>query len=188
MTASAVPDTSNRGRPSSLAGTTCRPDTSRISPSALQSAIRCRTDRSGGAQRLSHPLARQLRPKATQFRPESSPNGHRTPRNLLTTCPLEPFPGFPVGGKRAFPSLTVSAPNSSQEYNSLQNRRDRRSARRPRRPPVFHQDRPTHRGDVSPPPRLRGCTFRDSRSRSNDPNTPTSCTPTSSAIRRSFCH
>ena len=64
MTAVSVPSTSNRRRPSSLAGTTCRRDRSRISTSAHRSTIRCRTDRSGPFRRcVRHPdpLARQLR-------------------------------------------------------------------------------------------------------------------------------
>ncbi len=58
----------------------------------------------------------------------------RTPQTAqhAATCPTEPFPGLPIGDKRPFPLLTVSAPNSSQKYNSLQNRRERRPS--PSRP------------------------------------------------------
>ncbi len=48
----------------------------------------------------------------------------RRPSQLAANLSPKPFPGLPIGRKRAFPLLTVSAPNSSQKYISLQNRRD----------------------------------------------------------------
>ena len=153
MTTFAVDDTSCRGCPSSLAGTTCRGDTSRIFPCALPSTIRCRTDRSDCVvhpAHAAHPYASSatmhsyavLPDTFTQRRPKSSEHaGNLSP---------EPFSGLPIGGQKGITALTVSAPNSSQKYNSLQNRRDRRAARRPRRPLLSRPVRPSRRGDVSP--------------------------------------
>ena len=89
MTAVAVPNTSNRGCPSSLAGTTCRRDQSRISASAHRSTIRCRTDRSGPFRRWSDTLfilASRLRLLPTAPLSRTSSDGRRNPGNLLTTC------------------------------------------------------------------------------------------------------
>ncbi len=127
MTAVSVPNPSNRGCPSKAAGTTCRRDRSRISPSALRSTIGCGTDRSGPFLRcVTHP--RRPRSSATMpaYNRLAATSHPRTPKPAqhTATCPPEPFPGLPVEGRRAFPSLTVSAPNSSQMYNPLQNRRD----------------------------------------------------------------
>ena len=150
MTTFAVHDTSCRGCPSSLAGTTCRGDTSRISPCALPSTIRCRTNRSGATQCLSHPP----RPSATAYSyavlPDTFTQRRPKPSQHAANSSPEPFSGLPVGDKRALYSLTVSAPNSSQNDNSLQNRRDRRVARRPRRPLLSRPVRPSRRVDVSP--------------------------------------
>ena len=128
MTTVSVSNTSNRGCPSSLAGTTCRRDRSRISATALRSTIRCRTDPSGRFSRhAAH--SRHHHPSATI--PAYSRLTRRTPthQQLVTgacsNLPTDLVPGLPIGDKRAFPLLTVSAPNSSQKYNSLQNRRDR---------------------------------------------------------------
>ena len=135
MTAVSVPTTSNRGCPSSFAGTTCTGDRSPISATALRCTIRCRTDRSGQFPRyLAHPGS--SRPSATipTYSRPATTSHTRTPKTAqhAATCPTEPSPGLPVGDKRAFPVLTVSAPNSSQKYNSLQNRRERRPS--PSRP------------------------------------------------------
>ena len=129
MTALSVPNPSNRGCPSKAAGTTCRRDRSRISPSALRSTIRCRTDPSGPFRRcVTHPRLPRL--SATIPAYDSLTRGTPTQQQLATgACsnfPTEPFPGLPVGDKRAFPPLTVPAPNSSQKYNPLQNWRERR--------------------------------------------------------------
>ena len=146
MTALSVPNVSNRGRPSSFAGTTCRRDRSRISATAHQSTIRCRTDRSGSFRRRATHL-RSPRPPATI--PAYGRLTRRTPtRQQLATgacsnCPTEPFPGLPIGGERAFPLFTVSAPNSSQNGILLQKWRDRR-------PPRSRPLRRSRRGDVSP--------------------------------------
>ena len=70
-------------------------------------------------------------------------HGRRRLRNMRTTCPTEPFSGLPIGDKRAFPLLTVSAPNSSRKYNSLQNRRERR-------PSHARPVQRSRRGDRSP--------------------------------------
>ena len=129
MSTVSVPNTSNRGCPSSLAGTTCRRDRSRISPYSLQSTIRCRADRSG---RLRRCVTTPRPPQCSATVPAYSRLSRRTltQQQLATRAcsnfPTEPFPRLPVGSRRTFPSLTVSAPNSSQKYNSLQNRRDRR--------------------------------------------------------------
>ena len=132
LTAVSVPNPSNRGFPSSLAGTTCRRDRSRISATAHRSTIRCRTDRSGpfsccaahpGSTRRSATIPPYSRPATTShtWTPKTAQHA--------AICPTEPFPGIPIGDKGAFPSLTVSAPNSSQNDNSLQNRRERRPSR-----------------------------------------------------------
>ena len=145
MTTFSVPNPSNRGCPSSLAGTTCRRDRSRISASTLRSTIGCRTDRSGRLRRRVTHL-RFPHPSATVPAYGRLPRRTPTQRQLATgACsnfPTEPFPGLPIEGKRAFPLLTVSAPNSSPKYNSLQNRRDRR-------PPDSRALRRSQRADVS---------------------------------------
>ena len=153
MTTFAVHDTSCRGCPSSLAGTTCRGDTSHIYRYAHPSTIRCRTNRSDC---VAHP-AHAAHPYASSATVPSysRPDHHLDhtdigiPQHAANLSP-EPFSGLPVGDERAFPVLTVSAPNSSQNDNSLQNRRDRRAARRPRCPLLSRPVRPSRRGDVSP--------------------------------------
>ena len=152
MTAFPAPDTSNRGCPSSLAGTTLQQLAGRISPYALRSAIRCRTDQSGCLRRHvtppSPPRISAMIPTYSRLVTESHV---RTPKpsDHADNLSPEPLPVLPIGDKRAFPSLTVSAPNSSQKYNPLQNRRDRGAARRPRRPCHFRPLRRSRRGDVS---------------------------------------
>ena len=128
MTAVSVSNTSNRGCPSKAAGTTCRRDRSRISATALRSTIRCRTDPSGRFSRhAAH--SRHHHPSATipaySRLTRSTPTHQQLVTGACSNLPTEPFPGLPIGDKGAFPLLTVSAPNSSQMYNSLQNRRDR---------------------------------------------------------------
>ena len=127
MTAVSAPNPSNRGCPSSLAGTTCRRDRSRISASALQCTIRCRTDPSGRfRRRVTHPGSTRLSATIPTYSRPATTSHTRTLKTAqhAATCPTEPSPGLPIGDKRAFPLLIVSAPNSSQKYNSLQNRRD----------------------------------------------------------------
>ncbi len=124
MTALSVPNTSNRGCPSSLAGTTCPRDRSPISATALRSTIRCRTDRSGPfRQCVTHAWLPRLSTTVPAYGRPATTSHTRTPKTAqhAATCPPEPFPGLPIGDKRPFPLLTVSAPNSSQKYNSLQN-------------------------------------------------------------------
>ena len=158
MTAVSAPNPSNRGCPSSLAGTTCRRDRSRISASALKCTIRCRTDGSGRLRRcVTHP--RHPRLTATIPAYSSLTRRTRTQPQLATGArsnfPTEPFPGLPVGDKRPFPSLTVSAPNSSRKYNSLQNLRDHR-------PSHSRLDRRSRHGDrsiISLPPPQRASTL-----------------------------
>ena len=158
MTAVSAPNPSNRDCPSSLAGTTCRRDRSRISASALKCTIRCRTDRSGPFRQCVTPLRF---PRLTATIPAYSSLTRRTrtqPQLATGACsnfPTEPFPGLPVGDKRPFPLLTVSAPNSSQKYNSLQNRRDHR-------PSHSRLDRRSRHGDrsiISLPPPQRASTL-----------------------------
>ena len=151
MTAVSVPNTSNRGCPSILAGTTCPCDRSLISASAPRSTIRCRTDPSGRLPRcVTHP--RHHRPSATIPAYDSLTRRTPTEQQLATgACsnfPTEPSPGLPIGDKRAFPLPTVSAPNSSQMYNSLQNRRERRL----RRLPPVGRSRRDDRSLISLPP------------------------------------
>ena len=135
MTAFSVPNPSNRGCPSSLAGTTCPRDRSPISATALKCTIGCRTDRSGRfRRRVPHLRLPRLSATIPTYSRPATTSHTRTPKTAqhAATCPTEPFPGLPIGDKRAFPLLTVSAPNSSQKYNSLQNRRERRPS--PSRP------------------------------------------------------
>ena len=187
MTAFSVPNTSNRGCPSSLAGTTCRRDRSRISASTLQSTIGCRTDRSGRLRRRVTHL-RFPHPSATVPAYGRLPRRTPTQRQLATgACsnfPTEPFPGLPIGDKRAFPSLTVSAPNSSQNDNSLQNRRDRRPL--PVRP--FRRSRPADRSPHHAPDQGFVIVFRETKTLLNVPICSMSRTPTSTAIFALFCH
>ena len=146
MSALSVPNTSNRGCPSSLAGTTYTGDRSPISASAHHSTIRCRTDRSGRLPRcVTHPRHPRLPATVHAYSRLATTSHTRTQATAqhAATCPTEPFPGLPIGDKRPFPLLTVSAPNSSQKYNSLQNRRDRR-------PSHSRPLRRSRRGDVSP--------------------------------------
>ena len=194
MTAASVPSTSIRGSPSSLAGTTCSRDRSCISDSALRSTIRCRIDQSG---RFRCCFTRPRHPRISATVPTHRRPARRTPAQqqfapgVCSNCPTEPFPGLPIGDKRAFPSLTMSAPNSSQKYNSLQNRRDRRSARRPRSPRPPRPVRPPLRRDVSPHHDLdKGCAnvFGQMKTRPNTPISSTSRTPTSRAFFALFCH
>ena len=129
MTALSVPNTSNRGCPSSLAGTTCPRDRSRISATVLKCTIGCRTDRSGRLRRCVTPPRHPRLPATVPAYSRPATTSHtRTPKTAqhAATCPTEPSPGLPIGDKRPFPLLTVSAPNSSRKYNSLQNRRERR--------------------------------------------------------------
>ena len=132
MSTFSVPNTSNRGCPSSLAGTTCRRDRSRISPCVLSCSSCCRIDRSGPFRRcVTHPRPPCLSatvPAYNRFT-HSIPTQRQLATRACSNFPTESFLGLPIGGKRAFPSLTVSAPNSSPKYNSLQNRRDRRPSR-----------------------------------------------------------
>jgi len=184
MTAVSVPNPSNRGCPSSLAGTTCRRDRSRISAYALGSTIRCRTDRSGPFRRcLTHPRLPATVPSYSHPTTESDV-WTPTPSHQEDNLSPEPFPGLPVGGKRAFPLLTVSAPNSSQKDNSLQNRRDRR-------PPHSRPVRYSRRGDRSPhhaPDHGRAIVFRETKTRLHVPVCSTSRTPTSTGLFPPFCH
>ncbi len=136
MTAIAVPDASDRGCPSIAAGTTCRRDTSQISPYVLPGTTRCRTDRSGlivGTEHLAHPYG----PSATIPSHSRSAAESRIPTlkpsNHADNLSPEPSPVLPIGARRAFPSLSVSAPNSSPKYNLSQNGRGRGAGRRPRR-------------------------------------------------------
>ena len=151
MTAVSVPNTSNRGCPSSLAGTTRPRDRSPISASAHHSTIRCRTDRPGRFRRcVTHSRHPRLPAMIPAYSRPATTSHTRTPKTAqhAATCPTEPFPGLPIGDKRAFPSLTVSAPNSSQKYNSLQNRRERRL----RRLPPVGRSRRDDRSLISLPP------------------------------------
>ena len=153
MTAFPVPDASNRGCPSSLAGTTLQQLAARIPPCALRSTIRCRTDGSWSHRRhVACPCPPHV--SATVPNVGSLTRSTRTQQPVAAeTCsnsPRKPFPALPIGDKRASPSLTVSAPNSSQKYNSLQNRRDHRAGWRPRRPPPFRPVRRSRRADASP--------------------------------------
>ena len=187
MTALSVPNISNRGCPSKAAGTTCPHDRSHISASAHKSTIRCRTDRSGPFRRcVTHPRTPRL--------PATVPAYGRLTRSTRTqqqlapgACsnfPTEPFPGLPIGDKRASSLLTVSAPNSSQKYNSLQNRRERR-------PHHFRPVRRSRRGDRSPHHALdRGCTnvYRVTKTRLHRPICSMSRTPTSTASFALYCH
>ena len=152
MTAFPAPDTSNRGCPSMAAGTTLQQLAGRTSPYALRSTIRCRTDRSGRFRRhVTHPRLPRL--SATVPSDGSRTRSTRTQQAVATggcsNFPRRPFSILPIGDKRAFPSLTVSAPNSSQKYNLLQNRPDRGPGRRPCRPPPSRPVRRSGRGDVS---------------------------------------
>ena len=152
MTTFAVHDTSSRGCPSSLAGTTCGGDTSLIPPYALPSTIRCRTDRSGFVVGTAQ-AARPYRPSATvpSYSRPATESGRRTPKLSQHAAILSPerFSGLPIGDKRAFPSLTVPAPNRPERDNSLQNPdlADRDS--RPRPVAEFNPNRPLDAGDVS---------------------------------------
>ena len=126
MTTFAVHDTSCRGCPSSLAGTTCRGDTSRTSPCAHPSTIRCRTDWSGRYRRYRRFVThlRPLRLSATVPSDGSLTRSNRTQQAVATgacsNSPIKPFPILPIEDKRALPSLAVSAPNSSQNDILLQ--------------------------------------------------------------------
>ena len=187
MSTVSVPNTSKGAYPSSLAGTTCRHDRSRISPYALQSTIRCRTDRSGPYRRhVTHP--RHLSHAATV--PAYSRFTRRTPTEAqlaaraCSNFPTEPFPGLPIGDKRAFPSLTVSAPNSSPKYNSLQNRRDRRPSHSC---PVQRSGR-ADRSPSHDPDQGFVIVFREPKARFHLPICSTSRTSTSSVVFAPFCH
>ncbi len=187
MTAVSVPNPSNRGCPSSLAGTTCIHDRSHISPYALRSTIRCRTDRSGRSRRcVMHARHHSSPATVTAYsRPtRSTPTQPQRATGACSNFPTEPFPGLPVGDKRAFPSLTVSAPNSSQKYNSLQNRRDRRPS--PSRP--VGRSRRADRSPQHAPDHGCAIVFRDTKNRLHMPIRSTSRTPTSSASFAPFCH
>ena len=109
-------------------------------------------------------------------------------RNIATgACsnfPQRPFLILPIGAKSASSLLTVSAPNSSQKCNLLQNRRPCRT--RPVRPIGRHR-----RVDVSPHHHLDqgyANVVRGGRKYLITPCRSTSCTPTSSAFFVSFCH
>ena len=88
-------------------------------------------------------------PLPTDALPRSSPHEPRSRRSMVQ-LPRRPFPGLPIEGERAFSLLTVSAPNSSEKYNPLQDRRGCRSTRRPRRPHAPRPVPPSRQVDVSP--------------------------------------
>ena len=112
MTAIPVPDASNKGCPSRLAGTTRRRDTSRISPSAHKGTIRCRTDWSGRFRRhVTHPRLSATIPTYSHPATESH---RRTPKPSQLAANLSPrlFLGLPVGEKRGFPCFPCQPPTA----------------------------------------------------------------------------
>ena len=74
-------------------------------------------------------LAYPSRPPATTHTcpglPKTFTQQTPTPSPLIAKLLLEPFPGLPIGRKRAFPSPTLSDPNRPWRDILLQNRRDR---------------------------------------------------------------
>ncbi len=123
MTTVVVPDTSCRGCPSMAAGTIVRPPATAHASYALPSTIRCRTDRSGFVVDPA-PTPIPMNPPATipSYSRPTTESATRTlkPSHHAANLSPEPYSGLPIGDKRAFPPLTVSAPNSSQKYNLLQ--------------------------------------------------------------------
>ncbi len=147
MTTFAVHDTSCRGCPSMAAGTTLQQLAACSSPYDLTSTIRCRTDRSGfivDRAHDAHPYDPSATFPATAAFPE--PFTQRTPKPSHHAAILSPRPcsGLPIGDKRAFPSPTVSAPNSSQKYNLLQTAGARGAAPMPRPVAGFASSDRTH--------------------------------------------
>ena len=123
MTTVAVPDTSCRGCPRMAAGTTLQQLAARISPYALPSTIRCRTDRSGFVADPAH-AAHPYDPSATipSYSRPVTESATRTlkPSHHAANLSPEPYSGLPIGDKRAFPPPTVPAPNRPQYDNLLQ--------------------------------------------------------------------
>ena len=129
-------------------------------------------------------MNRRLRFLPTATPPRRPANEPQIPHNRAANLSPEPFPRLPVGGQKGVTPLTVSAPNSSQKYNSLQNRG-------PSRPRASRSVGRSRQVDVSPhhdPD--RGClnVFEGGRKRLIIPCRSTSCTPTSSVVFVPFCH
>ena len=115
MTTFSVPNTSNRACPSSLAGTTCRRDRSRISPFAHRSTIRCRTDRSGRFHRCVTYLRFPCLSATVHTYGRLSRRPPTPPQLATGACsnfPTEPFPGLPVGDKGHSPYLPCQPPTA----------------------------------------------------------------------------
>ena len=116
------------GVPAWLLGPSSRRDTSPKPLTPRMSATRCRADRSGFIVD-TEAAAHSYDPPATVsgYSRPATESGTRTPNpsQLAAILSPEPLLGLPIGDKRVFPSLTVSAPNSPQNDNLLQNRRDR---------------------------------------------------------------
>lgn len=147
MTAFSAHDVSDRGRPSSFAGTTCRGDTSRISCSAHNDCnmLQNRPGRLHQRHGRPHPYLRLASYDSFLQSPRHGILGlsRSIAPGACSNFPTEPFLGLPIGGQKDITLLSVSAPNSSQKCNLLQNRRPRRL--RPSRRSGRHR-----RLDVSP--------------------------------------
>ena len=129
-------------------------------------------------------LGSQLRFLDTAGLTRNTPTQQQLALRARSNFPTEPFPGLPIGDKGAFTLLPVSAPNSSQKYNSLQNQRDRR-------PSHSHPVGSSRLGDRSPhhaPDHGCAIVVRETKTRLHVPVCSTSRTPTSSAFFTSFCH
>ena len=153
MTALPVRDTSIRGRPGMAAGTTLQQLAARSFPYALTSTIRCRTDRPGfvvDPAHAAHPYDPPATLPATAAFSTEYAQWTLRPSQRAANLSSKLCSRLPIGDKRAFPPLTVSAPNRPPRYNSLQNRRDRGAGRRARRPLHSRPVRRSRWGGASP--------------------------------------
>lgn len=85
-------------------------------------------------------IACQLRTPATAALPLSPTHGPRSPRHHADNLSPKPFPVFPVGAGRVFPSLAVSSPTSSPRGQSVAEPAGRGAGRRPRRRDLLDLD------------------------------------------------
>ena len=117
MTTFAVHDTSIRGCPSSFAGTVYIGDTSPISPYALPSTIRCRTDRSGSFVGIAHTVHRYDPPATVpSYNRPAMESGTRAPKPSQPAAILspEPYSGLPIGDKGHSLYLPCQPPTAPQ--------------------------------------------------------------------------
>ena len=131
MTALSVPNPSDRGCPSSLAGTTYTGDRSPISATALRSTIRCRTDRSGPFRRcVTHPRHPRLSATVPAYSRPATTSHTRTPKTaqLADNLSHRAVPRTSYRGQKAIPTTYRVSPQQLPKVQFVAERRDRRQS------------------------------------------------------------